>query len=985
MKNFYEINRALWAKKKIFTLFFMAVFAISSFAAHVPVSNSSGYSMGNATWGGFNWDDKSETLSFTGIPGTLSFSYKYSSKSATQKDELSHFYIEESADNSHWTTIWENAQPTTTSTAVSNIPLQKSTRYLKFHYRGNFAGYFTNIQVSELVYVEDPQPASLDLGTAAINAGEVSGSVLVNWCSVSPLSVSCDDSRFTVTPASFGAVDQYGSQQIDVKYTHTSEVGEHNGTITISNGTYTKTVAVHANTIKRVQTVTWNPELEATGFAMNVGDVYPDVNIEAIATAASGGELTYSSSDAEVVSVSVDGKVLTAVGVGTAEITAYNAGDAEYQEVSDTKTFVVTNLTRQSITWEQSLLSLLTTSEPVELTATASSGGDIAYESADESVVRIEGNSLIVVGEGETYVTATQAGGDISGEEYLAISQTKLVVVRNPASQCSERALSQSTLKLNANKLSQEYTLAGAPETLTFSALHGTKSGSFIGFSPIYNSLIVEQFACINNLWDWYKVYEQVVGTSATASGNISLDETATKIRFRTTETGTDHTISNINVTRKKFMRADVAEINEDAEANAIWEKTITINHSNIDMMTVTTQNGLLTVSTTLLGEGCGDYGNDAFVVTFTPTVRGADYEDVIVITDSKAQPTTIEIPVTLHAVGFNQSISGFELPKSCTTTDEVVLPTATASSNLEVVYLSSDSTIAYVENGQLVILAAGTVDIIAYQAGDERYNEASLAKTIEIQLTPVEIVSVQYDLEIATGAPLSMSKIAGGLASADGGVTYLEGTFAWQNPDETPAEGFQSCTVVFTPTLSNIYATATTQVTVEVKANPTTYGEYTAHICDGEEIDFHGEVVDYATDEPIEVYLYDENQYGGDSIVLLTVIVHMPEYVESFDTLYVGDVLSVEPGVWTVNDQVLNEAEYEMTEATSFDLVQTGQTEFGCDKVITRHITVEAKVETGVENVQGDAVQCTKELRNGILYIRRDGKEYTITGLQVK
>ena len=34
-----------------------------------------------------------------------------------------------------------------------------------------------------------------------------------------------------------------------------------------------------------------------------------------------------------------------------------------------------------------------------------------------------------------------------------------------------------------------------------------------------------------------------------------------------------------------------------------------------------------------------------------------------------------------------------------------------------------------------------------------------------------------------------------------------------------------------------------------------------------------------------------------------------------------------------------------------------------------------------GVENVQSDNVQCTKILRNGQLFIERDGKTYTAEG----
>jgi len=40
---------------------------------------------------------------------------------------------------------------------------------------------------------------------------------------------------------------------------------------------------------------------------------------------------------------------------------------------------------------------------------------------------------------------------------------------------------------------------------------------------------------------------------------------------------------------------------------------------------------------------------------------------------------------------------------------------------------------------------------------------------------------------------------------------------------------------------------------------------------------------------------------------------------------------------------------------------------------------------EEGIENVQGDNVQCTKILRNGMLIIERDGKRFTPSGVELK
>lgn len=42
-------------------------------------------------------------------------------------------------------------------------------------------------------------------------------------------------------------------------------------------------------------------------------------------------------------------------------------------------------------------------------------------------------------------------------------------------------------------------------------------------------------------------------------------------------------------------------------------------------------------------------------------------------------------------------------------------------------------------------------------------------------------------------------------------------------------------------------------------------------------------------------------------------------------------------------------------------------------------------KSTTGVENVQSDKVQCTKEIRNGQMYILRNGEKYSAAGTKVE
>lgn len=793
-----------------------------------------------------DWNDKYVTMHFEGIPDKLSFEFIYVYRddllnkmtatapgSSAVSGQYYFLYVEESetGEDGSWSFVWNHTEPNKSNYQQSgDLPLKKTTRYLRFHLHANYGAFYKNIHVTELKYVENPSPESIVFENGIINSGEVVKTTLVNWCNVAPMTVSSNNDRFVVSPASFGNYENYGSQELIVRFTHGEYVGHYEGDITISNGydQYTKTIHVSATTTKRPQPVTWNPTLVATGYVMNVDDSYPDVQITTLATVPSGKQVTYTSDNPDVIEV-INGVTLHALSTGTAHITAHEDGDDDFEEANDTKEFTVTELQKQVITWNQNLYGLLTTSEKMTLNATATSGMAITYVSANEDVVRVEGNTLIVVGEGETYITASQAGGEDDNEvEWLPVSLNNYVIVRNPNSQCNGLALSQGSLTIKGS--TREFALNGIPQTLTFSAYHGKKTAHW-GTAVSYAPLIVEQYSLRNNLWDWYPVYSAVVGTeqaNATTSGNLSIDESATKIRFSTGETVVDHVVSNIRVTRPKFMKSDVSVVDQEVETNALWQQTVTISHSNIDVMSITTKRGLLSLSTSSLGDGCEDFGEDTLVVSYTPMQKDAEYLDTIVITDSKAEPTTITIPIRLHTIGWNQEIENFNLPTAALTTEALPALTATATSGLDVRYESSDEEVVRIVNGnELEIITSGTVTIKAIQDGNDRYYETYAEKSITIsKAVPALIAPVGTDVTYL--AALSTSLLSDGSATVTlRGVdnTPVGGTFVWTNPAQqiTDSVGVHSYSVTFTPDDAAYYASATTTVKIKIiAATPT-------------------------------------------------------------------------------------------------------------------------------------------------------------------
>ena len=749
----------------------------------------------------WNWDDKFVIIALnqTSIPYQLTFKYKCNSIIATNPD----WYVEESADNVNWSRIWSTVTPTSSGVSVSTntysagpIDLSKSTKYIKLCYSGNYSGNFNDVKVTDQAYVNDPMVedaviTALDFGANTISSGVEEQTFNIEWCNVNALSVTCDNALFSVSPASFGGKAKYGTQTITVGYDRNQEIGAHNGTITISNGSVTKTVTVSGSTTKREQEIHWNADLVATSYTMNAEDALTG---SAIATADNEeAVLKYISRDEAVIAVSPDSTILSAVANGTVTIVVIANGNDIYNEKIDSAVFTVTSDKKQTITWEQNFMGLKTNENPntIELTATATSGGVITYalEAGSENCVILGGennSTMTITGTpGVAYIIATQAGGEIDGETWISATARKQVKVRDPNSACDEYALADESFTFTQGHKStfavQEYNLIGQPTQLTFTAKAGGKQYIWSEREPIY----IDQYANFGSGLEWKQVQAITLDENSKNYGPYVLNETATKIRFRSGDYS-QQAVSNISIPRKKELVVSETAIVEDAERNVRWSKTISVSRSNIDVVDITVVSDdtecPFEVSKTSIGTDCADRSTETFEVYITPRAKGQTYTGTITITDGKAVPTTHTISLSVTATAFNQTIYDFVLPDTAMNTDTISFH-ATASSGLEVTYLSSDSTIAYVVNDTLLILKTGAVDITAYQAGDDRYNEASITKTLIITKEP-EAQEIQWNeilFAMAVGENRAMTAWAtSGLtvtySSSDETVAYFDG-----------------------------------------------------------------------------------------------------------------------------------------------------------------------------------------------------------------
>jgi ELWxxDGT repeat protein len=150
------------------------------------------------------------------------------------------------------------------------------------------------------------------------------------------------------------------------------------------------------------------------------------------ATASSGLAVSFSSGNTAVATIS--GNTVTIVGEGTADITASQPGNDDFNPAPNvTRTFTVIANTKenQTITFE-TIEPRFLGDDPFALNAIASSGFTVSYSSGNTAVATISGNTVTIVGAGSSVITASQTGND---DFNAAPTVTQTLTVQVPGNQ----------------------------------------------------------------------------------------------------------------------------------------------------------------------------------------------------------------------------------------------------------------------------------------------------------------------------------------------------------------------------------------------------------------------------------------------------------------------------------------------------------------------------------------------------------------------
>lgn len=680
---------------------------------------------------------------------------------------------------------------------------KKIVKQLKFSPTGTVNKTISNIVLTQATYVES-SANPVDCGTVAVDGSSTDTKFAVNWSNVNLLlTLSIDNTTdFSISPMQIASSTcNYGSQEIIVDF-HPTSKGKKTATVTISNADNSEWAAITLNGIgdSIPQYISWWDESVTM---LSRGDTIDSPFVQA----SSGLAFTeLRSTDTSV--LKIENGQLIAVAAGTADIIAYQAGDAKYAEARDTLHLEVTNLLTQKISWTQGL-NFKWGDAATTLTATSSVGLPITYELVDNAsnVVSLLGNVLTISTSnvGTATIKAVQAGDAI----YAGTSYTRTIRVRDPNASCLDEPFAlddMNTYSLNTIQKGPEMVLDGWPDKLTFQAKRASLSANYF---------FVQQY--LNGSW------QDVLNPSLTtsyATYTCSLNRNATKIRF-ITKTGATLTknYKNVQVTRAHFVEANVSSLNIEAQYGTTTTKTVRVNYSNIqDIVTteIVSGNDEFRVTPATIGNDCGDYGTIDVQVIYTPSAIASDSETLRIGNEKDGY---LNIPIATTVSKRTQNLS-WSLRDSVATTQTWTLNKVNPVSGLPIVYEISDESIVRLdENNKLVYLQADTVvTITARCPGNDLYQEAEpIALTIRIFKGLPVLTLPTAGNTITYEQPLSEVTLEGGQAGTISG-DIIAGDFMWTNKYLIPnaGEGVKYA-ITFVPYNQDLYDNVTDSIAIDV------------------------------------------------------------------------------------------------------------------------------------------------------------------------
>ncbi|MEC4048581.1 YDG domain-containing protein, partial [Flavobacterium sp. SUN046] len=449
------------------------------------------------------------------------------------------------------------------------------------------------------------------------------------------------------------------------------------------------------------------------------------------AVATSGLDITYSSSDTNVIAIS--GSTATVVGAGTATITAVQNGNANYNvsnSVSQDQLVINTALANQTITFN-SLSNVTYGTAPFELNATSDSGLAISYTSSDTSIATVSGTTVTVIKPGTVTITASQ-DGNASFNPATDVTQSLTITKK-------DLTVSQVVV---ADKV-YDGTTAATISSFTLNGVIGTDSVSLTTSAAVFaDANVANAIAVTSNFTlNGAEANRYTLTQPSDVTGNIT--QASQSITFGT-------------LAPKTFGDADFTLT---ATGGASGQS---VTYSSSDDAIASVSGNTVTI-------------HAAGSVTITASQAG---------NNNYSAATSVSQSLTINKKAQTIFFSSFTTRY---TTDAPFDLTATASSTNAVTYTSSNPSVATVSGTTLTIHGIGTTTITASQAGDANYLAATdVVRTLKVIYPAIAAWNVTGLNNTSTATATTFAN----LVTTANGSLLTRGSGA---PSSTAANSFRS------------------------------------------------------------------------------------------------------------------------------------------------------------------------------------------------
>lgn len=413
------------------------------------------------------------------------------------------------------------------------------------------------------------------------------------------------------------------------------------------------------------------------------------------ASSNSGLPVNFSSSNPNVATVSEN--TVTITGVGSVTITASQAGNLAFNAAPDVNRAFIVNKADQVISNFNNQSYPFNTS-PITLPALASSGLAVSYLSSNPLVATISGNTLTIVGVGETQITASQSGSS----NYNAapnVVRTYTITKGNQSITFTDnlnRQVTEETFQLTATSSS------GLPISYT---------SSNPSVATVSGSTVTLLSAGTTNI-------------TASQAGNLNYNAANNVVRQLVVVKG------NQTVTLQAIPPKAANDPSFEIFATASSGLPVTFTSSNTNVATISGS------TVTIVGGGS----------TIISALQAGDNR-------YNAAPVTSTSSQTLVVSRISQTLSASPIPDKEPNAPPFTVE-ASASSGLPVslqIYENIQSKISIGFNNTITILKSGSVSIIVNQLGNDTYFPAEPVElTFCIKpFVPSLTIATQTDEEI--------------------------------------------------------------------------------------------------------------------------------------------------------------------------------------------------------------------------------------------